>query len=106
MACTEDFIDFICSQIAEAGCVSRRKMFGDWLIYVNGKPVVLACDDVAYVKTHPAIAHLMGGAERGCPYEGAREHYVLDVGHKSHALEVVSVLEKVLPLPKSRAKKK
>lgn len=65
MACTTDFIDFICSQLAEAGTVRSRKMFGDYMIYVNEKPVVLACDNIAYVKAHPAVADIMADAERG-----------------------------------------
>ena len=70
MACTVEIIEFVCMQLAEAGEVRSRKMFGDYMIYVNEKPVVLACDNIAYVKVHPAIADLMTDAEKGFPYEG------------------------------------
>ena len=69
MACTIEFIEFVCMQLAEAGEVRSRKMFGDYMIYINEKPVVLACDNIAYVKIHPAIADLMTDAEKGlCGY--------------------------------------
>ena len=29
MACNSDFLEFVCSQIADAGEVRSRKMFGD-----------------------------------------------------------------------------
>lgn len=106
MACSLDFIEFVCQQIAPVGNIRYRKMFGDYMIYANEKPVIIACDDIAYVKIHPAIEQLMQEAERGFPYSGAKEHYVLDVSQASHAVEVVSILEKVLPYPKSRTKKK
>lgn len=105
MACSLDFIEFVCQQIAPAGEIRYRKMFGEYVIYANEKPVIVACDNIAYVKIHPAIAHLMAEAERGHPYEGAKEHYILDVSRAQHAVEVVAVLESVLPYPKKRTKK-
>lgn len=106
MACTSDFIDFICSQIAEVGIIRSRKMFGDYMIYVNEKPVILACDNIAYVKVHPAIDDIMTNAEKGIPYDGAKEHYILNVEHKEDVLNVVKTLEQVLPYPKSKKKVK
>uniref|UniRef100_A0AB33IWE0 TfoX/Sxy family protein n=1 Tax=Prevotella sp. GTC17254 TaxID=3236794 RepID=A0AB33IWE0_9BACT len=106
MACTLDFIDFVCMQIAPVGDIRARKMFGDYIIYANDKPVIIACDNVAYIKILPEIEHLMHDAERGFPYEGAKEHYILDVGNTNHAVAVVSILEKCLPFPKSKKKKK
>ncbi len=105
MACRLEFIDFICQQIASVGEVRYRKMFGDYMIYANDKPVVIVCDDIAYVKKHQAIEHLMNEAECGCPYEGAKEHYVLDVSKQQHAVDVVKALETVLPYPKRKTKK-
>lgn len=106
MACTSDFIDFICSQIAEVGIIRSRKMFGDYMIYVNEKPVILACDNIAYVKVHPAIDDIMTNAEKGVPYDGAKEHYILNVEHKEDVLNVVKTLEQVLPYPESKKKVK
>ncbi len=50
MACTTDFIDFICSQLEGVGIIRTRKMFGDWMIYIDEKPIILACDNICYVK--------------------------------------------------------
>lgn len=47
MACTTDFIDFVCSQLRQAGEVRSRKMFGDYVIYLDEKPVITACDNSA-----------------------------------------------------------
>lgn len=105
MACSPEFIDFVCSQLSAVGTVRARKMMGDYVIYVDEKCVVVACDEVCYVKKLPELASLMADAECACPYDGAREHYILDIEHRDHAERVVSVLRDVLPYPKPRRKK-
>ena len=37
MSCTPDYIDFVCSQLNGMGEIRPKKMFNDWLIYINGK---------------------------------------------------------------------
>lgn len=108
MASSEECIDFVCRQLQGAGDVMPRKMFGDWCIYVDGKPVLLVCDEICYVKMHPAVGPLMEDAETGCPYPGAKPHYILDIGHRTEALRVVRTLAEALPYPKPKksAKKK
>ena len=106
MACSLDFIEFVSSQIATVGTVRCRKMFGDYMVYVDEKPVIIVCDNIPYVKEHEAIESMMQSAERGFPYEGAKEHYVLDVSRSDFAVKLVKTLAEVLPYPKSRKKKK
>lgn len=108
MACTPEYIEFVCSQLAAVGEVRARKMMGDYVIYVDEKCVIIACDGQCYVKKIPELEALMTDAECGFPYEGAKEHYILDIDHRDHAQKVVSVLRDTLPYPKpkkSRAKK-
>lgn len=105
MACSQEYIDFVCSQLDAAGVVRARKMMGDYVIYVDEKCVIVACDEVCYVKKIPELAELMSDAECAFPYDGAKEHYILDIEHKEHALKVVTVLRDVLPYPKSKKKK-
>lgn len=102
MACSQDYIDFVCSQLSGVGVVRTRKMFGDWCIYVDEKPVILACDEQCFVKKHDAIVDLMQDAQTGFPYEGAKIHYILDIEHAETARKVVQRLLEVLPYPKTR----
>lgn len=41
---------------------------------------------------------------RGFPYEGAKEHYILDIEHGREAVKVVKALEQALPYPKPKKK--
>ncbi|MDO4948171.1 TfoX N-terminal domain-containing protein [Fibrobacter sp. UWH9] len=104
MSCSNEFIDFILDVLSDVGDVRAKKMFGDWMIYVDEKPVVLACDDMAYVKKLPEITDLMEEAECGVPYEGAREHYILEMEQQSHVRDVVQKLVEVIPTPKKKRK--
>lgn len=105
MSCSVDFIEYVCSQLSSVGEVRSRKMMGDYLIYIDEKPVIIACDNLCYVKKVPEIESLMVEAECGFPYPGAKEHYILDIDHKKEAKMVVKILRDVLPYPKQRKKK-
>ena len=67
--------------------------------------MLLLCDNTVFVKIVPELAALMADAERGPPYEGAKEHYILDIDDTDLARQVVAVLETVTPLPKPKKKK-
>ena len=47
----------------------------------------------------------MEGAGKGFPYNGAKEHYILDIDNSDFSKEVILKIESVTPLPKKRNKK-
>ena len=96
MATTKDYIEYVCERLHGAGGLRYRKMFGEYMVYINDKPVLLVCDNTVFVKIVPELAALMAGAERGLPYEGAKEHYILDIDDTDLARQVVAVLENAL----------
>ena len=102
MPCTADFIEFVCGALAPLGEVRARKMMGDYVIYLNDKCVITACDNMAFVKKLPCIADLMADAETGYAYKGAKESYILDFRDLHKTLKVISTLWEELPFPKSR----
>ena len=106
MATTVDFIEYVCEQITGAGDVRYRKMFGEYMVYVNDKPVLLVCDNTVFVKQLDCVGDLMKNADKACPYTGAKEHYILDIEDADFSRKIVSVLEPVTPLPKPRKKKR
>lgn len=59
MPCTADFVEFVCDALAPLGEVRSRKMMGDYVIYLNDKCVITACDNMAFVKKLPCIADFM-----------------------------------------------
>lgn len=89
-------------QLEGLGMLRMRKMFGEYCIYVNEKPIVLVCDDVVYIKMIPDLELLMERAERGVPYDGATERYILDIENRDLTREVIAILEEATPMPKPK----
>ena len=105
MATTVDFIEYVCGQIEGVGAVRYKKMFGEYMVYVNDKPILLVCDNTVFVKILTCLDSLMANADKGFPYDGAKEHYVLDVDDVALAAEVIAALVEVTPIPKPKKKK-
>lgn len=54
MASSLSFVTYVCEQMAQAGDIRFRKMFGEYGIYCNDKIVALVCDDQLFVKVTEA----------------------------------------------------
>ncbi len=103
MATDLSYIQFVIDQL-RGQAVRYKKMFGEYMVYVDEKPILLVCDNTVFVKKLPAVAELMSGAECGYPYDGAKEHYILDIENAELTNSVAEALKEVTPLPKKRVK--
>lgn len=81
-------------------------MFGEYMVYLNDKPVVIVCDNIAFVKKLDCLKDYMQNAHVGYPYAGAKEHYILDIDDTEFCKKIILKIEKVTPLPKKRKSKK
>lgn len=61
MASLPATVAFIAEQVAAAGDVSTRAMFGEHALYCDGRLVALICDDQLFVKPTPAGRAFLGG---------------------------------------------
>lgn len=105
MATSEEYIKFVCEQLADVGAVRYRKMFGEYMVYVNDKPLLLVCDNTVFVKILPELSEVLAGAETVLPYEGGRPHYILDIEDRTLTQTVIGILEPITPLPKPKKKR-
>ena len=99
MATTKEYIEFVCEQIEGYENIRFKKMFGEYMVYLNEKPVLLVCDNTVFVKKHPKLSSLMAFAECGFPYEGAKEYYILDIENRELLSAVLQIAEEVTPVP-------
>jgi len=104
MPTTLEYAEYVCDQIRNTGVVRYRKMFGEYMIYVNDKPLLLVCDNTVYVKKLDCIADIMREAQMGFPYQGAKEHYVLDIDDSGLSDEVIMRLEPITKVPAPKKK--
>lgn len=105
MASSLEFAAYVCEQLEGIGAVRFRKMFGEYMVYVNDKPVVLVCDDTVFMKKLPCLEHLLGENPVGSPYQGAREHYILDPDDRDTLCRAAALAEEVTPLPRKKSRK-
>lgn len=78
MATSKEFIEYVCERVSPFGAVHAKKMFGEYMVYIDAKPILLVCDNKVFIKKLPELAGIMDGADCGFPYSGAKEHYILD----------------------------
>lgn len=77
MASHQGTVDFLLEQMAGAGVVTARKMFGEYGIYCAGRMVALVCDDRLFVKPTAAGRSFAGLTEEAPPYPGAKPHLLI-----------------------------
>jgi TfoX/Sxy family transcriptional regulator of competence genes len=110
MASQQKTVDFILEQIAAAGHVRAKKMFGEYGIYCDEKMVAMVCDDQLFVKPTAGGRAVVGDAcEEASPYPGAKPCLLIS-GEKWDDHEWMARLMAVsaaqLPLPKPKSKPK
>lgn len=120
MATSEGFKDFVLENCERANAefslnftFSARKMFGEYCVYVNDKGVLkalfLLCDESVFVKKLAELAEFVAqNAERfetGYPYDGAKEHFIIDTENAEFLGALLEILVPLLPVPKPKKPK-
>ena len=109
MASRQTTVDFIIEQMAGAGAVSARKMFGEYAVFCDGKLVALICDDQLFVKPTKAGRAHIGDPIEAPPYKGAKPSFLIDGDAWEDAAwmaALIRVTAAELPMPVKKAKKK
>lgn len=105
MATEQATMDELLERLRDAGRVTAKKMFGEFCVYLDGKPVALVCDDILYVKPTAAGRALIGGVTEASPYPGAKPHLMLPVerwADRDLLCRLVRKTHEQLPPPKPR----
>jgi len=108
MATDQSFIDFLVDQMAEAGEITFRKMFGEYAIYCGGKVVALVCDNQLFVKpTEAGKAHIENPVEAP-PYPGAKMYFLIEdkFEDREWISDLIRITAKELPDSKPKPKSK
>lgn len=108
MATAQNTIDFLLDQLSGTGAASAKKMFGEYCLYLDGKPVALVCDDQLFLKPTSAGRAMLKQVIEGSPYPDAKPHLLIpgDLWEKREWLcELVRATARELPLPKPKVKK-
>ena len=77
MASDQRTVDFLVEQMASAGDVVAKKLFGEYAVYCDGKLVALICDDSLFVKPTAPGRQLLGEVTEAPPYPGAKPYLAI-----------------------------
>lgn len=108
MATEQNTIGFLLDQLSRAGEVSAKKMFGEYCLYLSGKPVGLVCDDQLFLKPTKAGATVLAKVVEASPYPGAKPHLLVTPDQWEDAewlCDLVRATARELPPPKPKIKK-
>lgn len=106
MATNLEFVQYIAEQLAEAGNITYRKMFGEYGMYCDGKIFAVLCDDQFFIKATEAGRRIVPDLELAAPYQGAKPHLLVeDVDNRELLTELVVETCRELPMPKPKKPK-
>ncbi len=107
MSSSQKTVDFIVGQMAGAGDISFKKMFGEYGIYCGGKMVASVCDDKLFIKpTLGGRAYIVDVVEES-PYPGAKPSFLISaekVEDPEWLSELIKITTEELPLPVKKKK--
>ncbi|HEX9047969.1 MAG TPA: TfoX/Sxy family protein [Verrucomicrobiae bacterium] len=106
MATEKETIQFVLDKLGHPGRFTARSMFGEYALYADGNVVALVCDNLVYVKILPASRELESQCEKGHPYPGAKEHYVVEEVQLSTLHNLPAILFAVAETVKAGKKSK
>jgi TfoX/Sxy family transcriptional regulator of competence genes len=106
MSTTQEYIEYVLEQIDNSWNKRYRKMFGEYMVYINDKPVLLVCDNTVFVKKLECVNALLSQVNTCIPYNGAKEHYILDIDNSVLVNMVIQKLESEIPIPVKKTKRK
>jgi TfoX/Sxy family transcriptional regulator of competence genes len=106
MSTSQGTVDYILEQIAGAGDVVARKMFGEYGLYCDGKIFALVCDDELFFKPTDAARRYIGDYVEKPPFVDAPKPYLLieDIDDSEWLTGLVRASVAELPAPKPKAK--
>lgn len=105
MATTPEYREHVCALLEGMGTVRTRKMFGEYLLYLNGRQIFSLCDNTVFAKPWPEVEVLLPAAEYGAPYPGAKPHLILDVDDEDALRRAARLLETLALPPKAKKPK-
>jgi TfoX/Sxy family transcriptional regulator of competence genes len=108
MASDRNTVVFIVDQLAGAGDVSAKPMFGEYGVYCDGRMVAMVCDDQLFVKPTPGGRAFAGAIDEASPYPGAKPCLLVDADRWDDAdwlAELVRISTAELPMPKPKKPK-
>ena len=108
MATDLEFMEFLADQMAGAGEIAYRKMFGEYAVYCGGKVVALVCDNQLFVKPTAGGRAFIGAPVEAPAYPGAKNSFRIEDAFEDREwiAELIRITARELPAPKPKKSKR
>ncbi len=77
MATSAETIDYLLDQLRDLPGTRTRKMFGEYCLYLDDKPIAFVCDDELFVKPTTSGRDFIGDPEEAQAYPGSSLYFRL-----------------------------
>lgn len=103
MSTNREFADYICEQLRDVQGIVCKKMFGEYGIWMQGKIIMLICDNRLFLKPTAAGRALLREMDEAAPYDGAKPYYLIsDPDDSEYLAALLNATFPELPEPKKR----
>ncbi len=102
IASDKSFVDYVTEQLAGAGSIHAKRMFGEYGLFCDGLFFAAICDNQFFVKITPAGKSSFPSLPKRPPYEGAKEYFLVEDVDDREQMTVLTRLtcESLRALPK------
>lgn len=78
MSSSIEFVEFAAGQLAGAGEITYKRMFGEYGLYCDGLFFATICDDQLFFKPTEAAKRLQPDIPEAPPYQGAKDYFLIE----------------------------
>jgi TfoX/Sxy family transcriptional regulator of competence genes len=108
MASDKKFVEYVVDQLEHVGTITSKSMFGEYVVYSDGKLFGLICDNKLFIKPTPGGRAFIKNVVEAPPYPGAKNSFLIEekLEDREWISELVRISVKELPEPKPKKPKK
>lgn len=92
LASSIDFVEFVVEQLADAGEIRYRRMFGEYGIYCDDKYFAVICNNQLFVKITDEGGKIVPNCSTEPPYKGAKPMFLIEDLDNKVLLEQLTVI--------------
>ena len=109
MSTHRKIVDYIIDQIASAGTVTAKPMFGEYGVYCDGKMIAIIGNDQLFIKLTPGGRSFATEADVLPPYPQAKPYLLIDPDRwddRDWLTGLARITAAELPVPRSKRAKR
>lgn len=105
MSTRQETMDFLVDQLTALPNIRTRRMFGEFCLYCDDKPVAFVCDDELFVKPTDEGRAYIGVPDEAPAYPGSKLYFRISGDRwedRDWLAELIDLTAAALPAPKPK----